>query len=134
MAARSKLPPPNPGVAAGSVSRMNTRARDLRKEIKDTNPDKDLRPRLKDFDPSAGEAPKSYYSTLRNDWNRRQSKYEAREGEYKEQILALETEIAEVTAAGGAPPASDPHLIERAFVDLHDMHEVLGDGVIRGDV
>ena len=125
---------PNAGSASSSVGRLNERSRALRKEITKTNPDKDLRPKLGDWrQEETGEGPKSYFSTLRNDWNRRQTAYEQRETQYKERIVQLEQQIEEVKAAGQALPTADPHMVDRAFLELHDMHETVVSNLERSE-
>ena len=132
----SRMPKlPAAGTASSSVSRLNDRSRALRKEIARTNPDKDLRPRLEEYHPGAehGEGPKSYFATLRNDWNRRQAAYEAREAEYHARVLELEEEIEQARAAGAQAPAADPRVVDRAFLELHDMHETVVSNLERSE-
>ena len=131
----SRMPSFGRGHRSSSVSRLNDRSRALRKEIARTNPDKDLRPRLEEYHPGAehGEGPKSYFATLRNDWNRRQAAYEAREAEYHARVLQLEEEIEQARAAGAQAPAADPRVVDRAFLELHDMHETVVSNLERSE-
>ena len=138
----------DPAWSEGAIGKMKSKSRALRKELKQVDADRDLRPRaslVEGMDNSSllsaaagagggggggsgADGPRALMATLQSDWDRRQTSYVQRERQYQRQIEALEEEIGELKGASAAAASTysaggPPVMVERKMGLLHGMHE-----------